>query len=208
MSAIRRRLAAVGKDERGFTLYELLITIAIMGILIAIAIIIFLGLLERWRVEAAANQLKADMRLAHASASNQLTDWRIVLAPEKEDEDAGPDYYLVKLARPYGPDIAGNLPPVVDPNTPPKPRFFPANVVVTVRKNKNGAPIQDDAGGGYYLSPSPSVSGTTRTLEFNSDGAMTGYGGSPSGTVAVTIDGDPQGQVRYLAATSRIKILP
>jgi hypothetical protein len=50
-------------------------------------------------------------------------------------------------------------------------------------------------------------SGLDRTLEFNSDGTMTGYG-SPSGTVRVTIDDDPQGQVRYVSATSRIKILP
>jgi prepilin-type N-terminal cleavage/methylation domain-containing protein len=47
------KLADARKDERGFTLPEVLATIAILGILIAIAVIIFLALLERWRVDAA-----------------------------------------------------------------------------------------------------------------------------------------------------------
>jgi Tfp pilus assembly protein FimT len=75
--------------------------IAILGILIAIAIIIWLGILERRRVDAAANQLAADMRLVHTSATNQLTDWRIVLFPNKADEEDGADYYLVRLAQPH-----------------------------------------------------------------------------------------------------------
>lgn len=199
MLALHRRLAEAGRDERGFTLPEMLVVIAIMGILIAVAIIIWLGILEQRRVNAAANQLKADMRLAHTSATNQLTDWRVVLVPGKEDEDDGPDYYLCKLAAPYPENPLSSPSEVI-------PRTFPSNVEVMVQKNKTGAPIQDNAGGGYYLSPNASVSGLTRTLEFNPDGAMTGYG-SPSGTVRVTIDDDPQGAIRYLAATSRIKIL-
>jgi Tfp pilus assembly protein FimT len=53
---------------------EALIVVAIIGILIAIVIIIWLGILERRRVDAAAKQLAADLRLANTSATNQLTD--------------------------------------------------------------------------------------------------------------------------------------
>jgi prepilin-type N-terminal cleavage/methylation domain-containing protein len=77
-------------DQRGYTLPEVLIVIAIVGILIAIAIIIWLGILERRRVDAAANQLATDLRLANTSATNQLTDWRVVLVPEQAGEDGFP----------------------------------------------------------------------------------------------------------------------
>jgi type II secretory pathway pseudopilin PulG len=179
--------------------------VVILGILIAIAVTIWLGLLERRRVDAAANQLAADLRLAHASATNQLTDWRVVLVPDREGEDDGPDYYLVKLNGVYGPDSPK---PTVSPDTTPTPRTFPANVRIMTQEDKAKRPIQDDPNGKYYLSPEGATSGPTRTLEFNSDGTMTGYGGSPSGTVRVTVDGDPQGQVRYVSATSRVRILP
>ena len=173
-----------------------------MGILIAIGIIIWLRILEQRRVDAATNQLAADLRFAHTNASNQLTDWRVVLVPNR-GEDNKPDYYLVKLATPYSDEYpakptAGRI----------IPRTFPANVEIMVQTNKSDKPIQDNAAQTYFLSPDPSIVEATRTLEFNSDGAMTGYGGSPSGTVRVTIDEDPQGSIRYLAATSRIKVLP
>ena len=89
------------KDERGFTLTELLATIAILAILIAIAVIVFLYLLERWRVDAATRQLVGDLRRAHGSAANQLTDWRVVPALDRAEQEEGPDYYLVRLAAPY-----------------------------------------------------------------------------------------------------------
>jgi prepilin-type N-terminal cleavage/methylation domain-containing protein len=74
-------LKGVWKDRWGYTLPEALTAIAIAGLLAAISLVILLVLLERWRVEAAANQLAADMRLAHANTTQQLTDWRVVLMP-------------------------------------------------------------------------------------------------------------------------------
>ena len=97
--------------------------------LAAISVIILLALLERWRVEAAADQLAADMRLAHTSATQQLTDWRVVLmhdgAPLAACSEA--DYCLVKLKSAYD---AGDGPPALDPGSPLKPRELPAGTKI------------------------------------------------------------------------------
>jgi prepilin-type N-terminal cleavage/methylation domain-containing protein len=177
-------------DERGFTLPELLTVIAILGILIAIAILTWLSLLEQRRVDAATNQLMSDLRLAHTSATNQLTDWRVVLYPERADAAEGPDYYLVKLTAPY--PEGGSA--TVDQKTP---RTFPANVKVV---NISGAL---DSGDDWAVDPS--VIGQTRTLEFNSRGSMRFYQ-AVSGSTCITVDGNPQNRVTVIAATSQVKI--
>jgi prepilin-type N-terminal cleavage/methylation domain-containing protein len=50
MRAIRPDITRVCKDERGYTLPEILTAVSIMGIILAVGIIILLALLERWRV--------------------------------------------------------------------------------------------------------------------------------------------------------------
>lgn len=192
MSILRIWYGRLRREDHGFTLPELMATIAILGILIAIAVIIWLGILEQRRVDAATNQLVSDLRLAHNSATNQLTDWRVVLVPEETDEDEGADYHLVKLAAPY----PAAPTPMVEQGTP---RTFPANVKVV---NISGA-LDTNTETGWVVDPSQ-IS-VTRTLEFNSDGTMRFYQ-AVSGSTCVTVDGDPQNRVIVLAATSRIKV--
>ena len=56
------------KKNAGFTLMEILITIAIIGIVTAIAIPNFLTLLPRWRAKAAATDLFSNLQLAKITA--------------------------------------------------------------------------------------------------------------------------------------------
>ncbi|WP_273843226.1 pilus assembly FimT family protein [Rubrobacter calidifluminis] len=194
----------MGVEEDGFTLPELLTVLAIMGVLIAIAIMVLLALLERWRVDAAAHQLAADLRLAHARSVNQLTDWRVVLVPGMRGEEEGPDYYLVRLKTPY--DDGGPV-PVLDGESVLR-RTFPADVMVMDQQSPSGRAIRDDAAMSWCATmPGRLCSGVTRTLEFNSDGTMVAFVG-PSGTIRVTVDGDPQRKLTFLSATSRIKLWP
>jgi prepilin-type N-terminal cleavage/methylation domain-containing protein len=196
--AVRSKLA----DARGFTLQELLTTIAIVGILIAIAVIVFLALLERWRVDAATKQLVGDLRRSHSSATNELTDWRVVLALDRAEQEEGPDYYLLRLAEPYDP---GDNAPVV---TRRLPRTFPGNVKVTNVITPAGS-VVDDQGANYWISPwdakPPPPVPQTRTLEFNTVGTMTFFK-SPSGSACVTVDGNPKNRVISISATSRVRV--
>jgi prepilin-type N-terminal cleavage/methylation domain-containing protein len=60
------------EDERGFSLIEVMVTIIIMGILSAIAIPTWFHVIESRRVDTATNQLAADLRQAHTTATNRL----------------------------------------------------------------------------------------------------------------------------------------
>lgn len=179
------------RHERGFTLPELLITIAIMGILAAIAVPSWQAVTEGRRVDSAVNQLGADMRLASTKATNQLSRWRVVLVPEKADESAGPDYYLVKMT------ATGN----VDTGATIK-RTLPDNArVVEVTGVQDGAAIT-------ALYSTLSLAGQSRSLEFNPDGSMSSLtSGAGSDTVQVAVGSNAPRAIIFVEATSRIKIV-
>jgi Tfp pilus assembly protein FimT len=100
---IRQRFARVRKDERGYTLQEVL-TVG------TIAAAIFLVLLERCRVDAATKQLVGDLRLAHGSATNQITDWRVVLASTGRKRRRGQTTTWSGLPNRTGPVAPGRRP--------------------------------------------------------------------------------------------------
>jgi len=79
MKARRSTKRELLKDERGFTLPEVLITIVLMGIVFAIASSAWFGVVESRAVDSATNQVVSDLRLAHSNATNRLTDYRVVI---------------------------------------------------------------------------------------------------------------------------------
>ncbi len=74
--------------EGGFTLGEVLITIVLMGIVFAIASSTWFNVVEGRRVDSAANQLAADLRVAHSTATNRL-------APQAVSLTAGSNEYTM-----------------------------------------------------------------------------------------------------------------
>jgi len=58
----------IGKRQNGVTLVELLIAIAVLGILVALALPSFQGLIERKNLEGAAEKLFADLQFAKSEA--------------------------------------------------------------------------------------------------------------------------------------------
>src|SRR5215216_6547887 len=124
MRVIRSNTARVCGDERGYTLPEILTAVSIMSIILTIGIIVLLALLERWRVEAAADQFAADLRLAHTRPTEQLTDWRVVFMHDGTplSRCSSADYCMVKLNFPYG---AGDPAPALDGAAGPAVRELP-----------------------------------------------------------------------------------
>jgi prepilin-type N-terminal cleavage/methylation domain-containing protein len=96
------------QSEGGFTLAEVMIVIVLMGIVLSIASASWLGIMESRKVDSAVNQLASDLRLAQTQATNQLTDWRVMIYPGRGNPDQGMDY---KLTRPSdGSTLERNLP--------------------------------------------------------------------------------------------------
>ncbi|WP_119066744.1 pilus assembly FimT family protein [Rubrobacter indicoceani] len=190
--------------EGGYSLAEVLATIVILGVLATIAVVILLGILEQRRVNAATGQFASDLRLAHTRATSELTDWRVVVVLERADKDEGPDYYLMRLARPYGGEgTEGQVPQIGEVVA----RDFDGNVLGRNVKTAGGY-LADDRAKSYWASPGAGEvpqDARTRTIEFNSDGTMTFYQ-SPSGSVCITADGRPRNRVVSLSATSRVRV--
>lgn len=76
--------------ELGFTLPEVMIVIVIMGILFGIATSTWFGIIESRRVDSATNQMISDLRLAHTSATNRLTNYEIHLNAGSTTYQIGP----------------------------------------------------------------------------------------------------------------------
>jgi prepilin-type N-terminal cleavage/methylation domain-containing protein len=76
--------------ERGFTLPELMITIVLLGILLAIASSTWFGVVESRRVDSATNQMVSDLRLAHSRATNRLASWRVEIDAGTRNYRIGP----------------------------------------------------------------------------------------------------------------------
>jgi Tfp pilus assembly protein FimT len=182
--------------------------VAIMGIILTIGIIVLLALLERWRVEAAADQFAGDLRLAHTRATEQLTDWRVVFMADGRPLSgcSSADYCVVKLNIPYG---AGDPAPVLDDSVGPAVRELPEGTKI---KEVTFDPDCSHGDRGAAVPPSFCGSGgaqdeATRTLEFNSNGTVRTLRPGQSGTVVISSDdGSPVCPVVFNAPTSRIRI--
>ena len=203
-----QKIFGVREDEGGYTLPEVLSAVAIMSIILVIGVIVVLALLERWRVEAAADQFAADLRLAHTRATEQLTDWRVVFMDDGTSLSgcSSADYCMVKLNFPYG---SGDPAPALDDSVGPADRELPEGTRIREvtfdpdcsHGDRNAAIPPSSCGSGG------AQDGATRTLEFNPNGTVRTLRPGQSGTVVISSDdGSPVCPVVFNAPTSRIRM--
>jgi prepilin-type N-terminal cleavage/methylation domain-containing protein len=208
VASSRRKILGVRGDEGGYTLPEVLTAVTIVSIILVIGVIVLLALLERWRVEAAADQFAADLRLAHTRATEQLTDWRVVFMDDGTPLNgcSSADYCMVKLNSPYG---AGDPAPALDGAVGPADRALPDGTRI---KEVTFDPDCSHGDRNAAIPPSYCGSdgeqnGATRTLEFNPNGTVRTLRPGQSGTVVISSDdGSPVCPVVFSAPTARIRI--
>ena len=208
MAWTRRKICGGCEDEGGYSLPEVLTAVAIMSTILVVGVIVLLALLERWRVEAAADQFAADLRLAHTRATEQLTDWRVVFMHDGTPLSgcSSAAYCLVKLNVPYG---AGDPAPALDDAVDPAVRELPDGTRIKEvtfdpdcsHGDRNAAVPPSYCGSGG------AQDGATRTLEFNPNGTVRTLRPGQSGTVVISSDdGSPVCPIVFNAPTSRIRI--
>ena len=66
------------RNSKGFTLIEVIIVIALMGIVAVMGIPSFLGWVANYNLKAAANELYSNMQFARINAVKQNKEWAVV----------------------------------------------------------------------------------------------------------------------------------
>lgn len=102
-------------DDRGFSLIELIVVMAIAGILLGVAVFSMQGVMEGYKVRGAARQLYSDMQMARLSAIKGGRNWALCFTP-------GTPFTSYSIRNTPGAD--GNLCTSDDPTSGPTPFFF------------------------------------------------------------------------------------
>lgn len=125
-----------GKQNKGFTLLEVMVALGIVGVLIGVAVPNILQWLPDYHLKQAARDLYSDMQFAKINAMKQNQDWAIVF-----DDEAGK--YFICSAK--GSDDSWNI----NDNTVEKEVNLPVKGGVQYGHGSASKDATDDGGSSF-----------------------------------------------------------
>lgn len=88
----------VRNPQKGVSLIETLVILAVLAILVAVSIPAFLRLLQSYRVKTGANEIATNLRFARQSTIKQKVAYRMVL--RDETDGTKPNTYAIEYNKP------------------------------------------------------------------------------------------------------------
>ncbi len=201
--------------KRGFTLIELMITLAIIGILAAVGTVSYLGQLHQIRAREGARQVWSDMHLARSNASKMKVDTVVLYYPTDSSYtmfiDTGSN-----LGKTGTPDFSAgkDRPLYTNPETGSHKKTLPGSVII-FPKGKDGLPTagkdgEDIGDGVVFPNDRAFFQHTGRVTEDNDDNPANLLDSGKRGVYVVGInrDGKADADALYGVLVQPISGLP
>ncbi|HWZ98448.1 MAG TPA: prepilin-type N-terminal cleavage/methylation domain-containing protein [Candidatus Dormibacteraeota bacterium] len=180
--------------QRGFSLLEALVVIAIISILVATSVISIQQLLSTSRADAAANVVNSQLRGARQLAISRRHNVQVTFSTSVAAPDFAPHISYVEMANGA---ITESLPAAVTVPLPPNTNFI-------VQPGQGDTPMGFGNGSPVYIG---GVSNGPSTMFFSTTGAFMSGNAPINGTVFVGMSGNPNSSraVTILGSTGRVR---